>query len=222
MARVSTRTGRVAGPKDGKRAPQQTESRILAAAEQVFAEKGLKGARAKEIAALAQVPPSLINYHYGGKENLYRIVIENYYVTMERRLFPIFTQEGVSPQEKLKRVLCAAVELLAEKDSAARILLRESIDKGKYVNEVLSRPYLREMFEMAERFVFSNLKSGRRSPNELIHILSNLLGCLAMFFIASSTIRELWKKDVYSRTMIEERKREVVDFVFNGLSGRFR
>lgn len=222
MARVSTRTGRITGPKDGKRAPQQTESRILAAAEQVFAEKGLKGARAKEIAALAQVPPSLINYHYGGKENLYRIVIENYYVTMERRLFPIFTQEGVSPQEKLKRVLRAAVELLAEKDSAARILLRESIDKGKYVNEVLSRPYLREMFEMAERFVFSNLKSGRRSPNELIHILSNLLGCLAMFFIASSTIRQLWKKDVYSRTMIEERKREVVDFVFNGLSGRFR
>lgn len=222
MPRAPTRRGRLARPKHGKHAPQDTESRILAAAEQVFAEKGLKGARAKEIAALANVPPSLINYHYGGKENLYRIVIENYYVTMERRLFPLFTQEGVSPQEKLKRVLCAAVELLAEKDSAARILLRESIDKGKYVNEVLSRPYLREMFEMAERFVFSNLKSSSRSPNELIHILSNLLGCLAMFFIASSTIREFWKKDVYSRTMIEERKREVVDFVFNGLAGRFR
>lgn len=222
MPRAPTRMGRLARPKHGKQAPQDTESRILSAAEQVFAEKGLTGARAKEIAALADVPPSLINYHYGGKENLYRIVIENYYVTMERRLFPIFTQEGVSPQEKLKRVLCAAVELLAEKDSAARILLRESIDKGKYVNEVLSRPYLREMFEMAERFVFSNLKSSGRSPNELIHILSNLLGCLAMFFIASSTIRELWKKDVYSRTMIEERKREVVDFVFHGLSGRFR
>jgi len=223
MPRVPTRAGRAKRPrKDGSGPPQATESRILAAAEQIFAEKGLKGARVKEIAALAHVPPSLINYHYGGKENLYRIVIENYYVTMERRLFPIFAQEGLSPQEKLKRVLCAAVELLAEKDSAARILLRESIDKGKYVNELLSRPYLREMFQMAERFLFSNLKPGRRSPNELIHILSNLLGCLTMFFIASSTIRELWKKDVYSRTLIEERKREVVDFVFNGIAGRFR
>lgn len=200
---------------------QDTEARILSAAERVFGEKGLKGARISEIAELADVTPSLINYHYGGKENLYRTVIEDYYLRMERRLFPIMMQEG-EPQEKLKRLICAAVDILAEKDHVARMILRESIDKGKYVNEVLSKPYLREIIEMGDRFVFSNLTSKRTRGNDTIHLLSNIFGCMTMFFIASSTIREIWKKDVYTKKMIQERKEEIIDFVFNGIGYRFK
>ncbi len=201
---------------------RSTEDRILAAAEKVFAEKGLKGARTTDIASLSRVTPSLINYHYGGKENLYRVVIENYYMTVQRRMLPILIEEGLAPQEKLKKLIRAGIEILAEKDHVARILLRESIDKGKYVNEVLSKPYLREMFDMAERFVFSNMKPSAHPTTDTIHLISNIFGCMTMFFIASSTIWEFWKKDVYSRRMIEERKEEVIDFVFNGVGSRFR
>ena len=208
----------------GKRAaasPKDTETRILSAAEKVFGEKGLKGARVMEIAEEAGVTPSLINYHYGGKENLYRTVIEDYYLRMERRLSPIMKGEG-DPQEKLKKLVCSATEILAEKDHVVRILLRESIDKGGYVNEVLSKPYLRELFEMGDRFVASNMKSKRKHGNDTIHLICNILGCITMFFVASSTIREIWKKDAFSRKMIEERKEEIVDFVFNGIGYRFK
>lgn len=201
---------------------RSTEDRILAAAEKVFAEKGLKGARTTDIASLSRVTPSLINYHYGGKENLYRVVIENYYMTVQRRMLPIMMEEGLAPQDKLKKLITAGIEILAEKDHVARILLRESIDKGKYVNEVLSKPYLREMFDMAERFVFSNMKPSSHPRTDTIHLISNIFGCMTMFFIASSTIWEFWRKDVYSRRMIEERKKEVIDFVFNGVGSRFR
>ncbi len=199
-----------------------TGDRILAAAEKVFAEKGLKGARTTEIASQAGVTPSLINYHYGGKENLYRLVIENYYVTVQRRMLPIMIEEGIAPQDKLKKLIAAGIEILAEKEHVARILLRESIDKGKYVNEVLSKPYLREMFDMAERFVFSNMKPSAHPRTDTIHLISNIFGCMTMFFIASATIWEFWRKDVFSRKMIEERKQEVIDFVFNGVGSRFR
>jgi TetR/AcrR family transcriptional regulator len=206
----------------GARKHSSTEDRILVAAEKIFAEKGLKGARTTEIASLAGVTPSLINYHYGGKENLYRIVIENYYVTVQRRMLPIMLENGIAPAEKLKKLIAAGIEILAEKDHVARILLRESIDKGKYVNEVLSKPYLREMFDMAERFVFSNMKPSSHPRTDTIHLISNIFGCMTMFFIASSTIWEFWRKDVFSRKMIEERKEEVIDFVFNGVGSRFK
>lgn len=185
-----------------------TEDRILAAAEKVFAEKGLRGARTTDIASLARVTPSLINYHYGSKENLYRLVIENYYMTVQRRMLPILIEEGLAPQDKFRKLITAGIEILAEKNHVARILLRESIDKGKYVNEVLSKPYLREMFDMAERFVFSNMKPSAYPRTDTIHLISNIFGCMTMFFIASSTIWEFWRKDVYSRKMIEERKEE--------------
>ena len=200
---------------------EKTEARILSAAERVFAEKGLKGSRITDIAELAEVTPSLIHYHYGGKENLYRTVIENFYMGVERRLIPIIMAD-IPPQEKLKQVIAQSIEVLAEKDHVARILLRESIDKGKYVNEVLSKPYLRDMFQMMERFVLSNIERKRDDRNDTIHLISSIFGVMTIFFVAASTIKEFWKKDVYSRKMIEERKEEVVDFVFHGIGHRFK
>ena len=200
---------------------EKTEARILSAAERVFAEKGLKGSRITDIAELAEVTPSLIHYHYGGKENLYRTVIENFYMGVERRLIPIIMAD-IPPQEKLKQVIAQSIEVLAEKDHVARILLRESIDKGKYVNEVLSKPYLRDMFGMMERFVLSNIERKRDDQNDTIHMISSIFGVMTIFFVAASTIKEFWKKDVYSRKMIEERKEEVVDFVFHGIGHRFK
>lgn len=191
------------------------------AAEKVFAEKGLNGARTSDIAALAQVPPSLINYHYGGKENLYKTVIENYYMIIERRFFPIM-METIDAPEKLRKMIALGIDMLAEKEHVARILLRESIDKGKYVNEFLSKPYLREMFDLADQFVFSSLKAREAHRNDTIHVIGNLFGLVTIFFLSASTIKEFWKKDIFSKKMIEERKREVIDFVFNGIGYRLK
>jgi TetR/AcrR family transcriptional regulator len=204
-----------------KRNSRDTETRILMAAEKVFAEKGLNGARTSDIARLAQVPPSLINYHYRSKENLYKTVIENYYLIIERRMFPIM-METIGAPEKLKKMIALGIEILAEKEHVVRILLRESIDKGKYVNEFLSKPYLRELFDLTDQFVFSNMKSKGTHRNDTIHLIANIFGLVTIFFLASSTIREFWKKDVFSKKMIEERKQEVIDFVFNGIGDRVR
>ncbi len=201
--------------------PEKTEARILSAAEKVFAEKGLRGSRINDIAKLAQVTPSLIHYHFGGKENLYKTVIENFYIAVERRLLPIILA-GVEPREKLKQLIEVGIEILAEKDHMVRILLRESIDKGKYVNKVLSKPYLRDMFGMMERFVLANFEPRREDPNDTIHLISSIFGVTTMFFVAASTIKEFWQKDVFSRELIEERREEVIDFVFNGIGHRFK
>ena len=200
---------------------QNTGARILAAAERIFAEKGLKGARVNEIAELAQATPSLIHYHYGDKESLYKTVIENYYLGVERRLFPVL-MEAIDPPAKLKKLIATGIDLLAEKDHMARILLRESLDNGKYVNEFLSKPYLREMFEMTEQMVFSKMERAEGSENDEMHLICNLFGVVTMFFITASTIKEFWRRDVFSKRMIEERKEKVIDFVFHGIGHRFK
>ncbi len=202
------------------RKPKDTEGKILWAAERIFAEKGLKGARTSEIAELAEVTPSLINYHFGSKEKLYQTVIENYYLNVERRLFPIL-MEDISPAEKLKKFLLIGIDIMAEKDHVARILLRESLDNGSFVNEVFSKPYLREMFEMTERCVFSKMKRRGSHGNDSMHLMCSLFGIVTIFFIEASTIKEFWKKNVFSKKMIEERKAEVIDFVFNGVGHCF-
>ncbi len=200
---------------------QDTENKILTAAEKVFAEKGLKGARINDIAEEARVTPSLVNYHFRSKENLYKNVIENFYLRMERRFYPIM-EEDIDPQEKLKKLIASGIEIFAEKDHLAKIILIEAIDEGKYTKEVLSKPYLREIFDRSDQFVYSKMTAKSDHGSETMHLISSIIGCVIFSFANASLIKSIWKRDVFSKKMVEERKEEVVDLIFNGIGHRFK
>ena len=53
-----------------------TARRIVATAEDIFAERGLAGARMDEIARAAKVNKALLYYYFRSKEELYRFVLE--------------------------------------------------------------------------------------------------------------------------------------------------
>ncbi|MBN2741278.1 MAG: TetR family transcriptional regulator [Rhodobacteraceae bacterium] len=53
-----------------------SRSRILDAAELVFARDGFEGAKVRDIAAAAEAPLGLVHHHGGGKEALFREVVE--------------------------------------------------------------------------------------------------------------------------------------------------
>src|SRR5215469_2809811 len=54
----------------------ESEARILAAAEQVFAETGFSGATTAMIAAKARLPKANLHYYFGTKRRLYRAVLQ--------------------------------------------------------------------------------------------------------------------------------------------------
>src|ERR1700719_3625919 len=53
-----------------------TARRIVATAEEIFAEQGLAGARMDEIARAAKVNKALLYYYFRSKEELHRFVLE--------------------------------------------------------------------------------------------------------------------------------------------------
>jgi AcrR family transcriptional regulator len=55
--------------------PHDTRTRLLEAALILFAEKGLDGTGIREIAAKAKANSAMVQYHFGGKEGLYREVL---------------------------------------------------------------------------------------------------------------------------------------------------
>jgi AcrR family transcriptional regulator len=70
---------------------------LMAAAKQVFAEHNYEGATVKDVADLAGVNISLISYHFGGKENLYKECMRSFGLerveTAERILKPAASRE---------------------------------------------------------------------------------------------------------------------------------
>lgn len=72
-------TAAKATPAKRKRAPSQrsleTRARILDAAELLFARGGFEGTSIRDIAATADVPVALVNFHGGAKEDLFAVIV---------------------------------------------------------------------------------------------------------------------------------------------------
>lgn len=77
--------------------PQDSDERLLKAATTLFAKNGYAGTSVKDIADEAGVNVSLVSYHFGGKEGLYRACIEPFaksrVQSSERFLKPATTLE---------------------------------------------------------------------------------------------------------------------------------
>lgn len=196
-----------------------SETKILVAAEKVFAEKGLKGARVKEIAGLSGVNPALINYYFGSKENLYRTVIENFYVRVERLAISVMEQE-VDARAKLHRLIEFGIELLGENEHVARIFVREFVDNGPY-SEVIIKGYLRRIFATAQKLVPPGTEREKGREAEVMHFVFSALGAMVLFYLSGPVIKDIWKRDVFTKKMIEERKKEVLHLIFNGIGKQF-
>lgn len=196
-----------------------SETKILMAAEKVFAEKGLKGARVKEIAELSGVNPALINYYFGSKENLYRTVMENFFMRVERLAVSIMEQE-IDARAKLYRLIEFGIDLLGESEYVARIFVREFVDCGVY-SELIIKRYLRRIFATAQRLVPPEKGQDKLSESQVMHFIFSAIGAMSMFYVSGPVIKDIWKRDVFTKKMIEERKREVINLIFNGIGSQF-
>src|SRR3974390_2785328 len=84
-----------AGFERGERS-RETRAAILAAAERIFAEAGLAGARTDAIAAAAGVNKALLYYYFKSKEDLYQAVIGSQLREFGRQVEEILSAKGAA------------------------------------------------------------------------------------------------------------------------------
>ncbi|MCG3173319.1 MAG: HTH-type transcriptional regulator BetI [Myxococcota bacterium] len=96
---------------------------ILAAASELFAERGMDGASIRDIASRAGVDPALVHYFFGDKDRLFKTAIRPPYSLEE------ILEVMRSPREDLGRNLArfALVTVFEERSEAASALLRTVI-----------------------------------------------------------------------------------------------
>lgn len=93
---------------------QNTEQRILMAAEQVFLEKGMDGARMQDIADRAGINKALLHYYFRSKEKLFNAI----FISNFQQFIPIVDlviQEDMNLDVALKRMANLYIELLSAK-----------------------------------------------------------------------------------------------------------
>ena len=92
-----------------------TKERLLNAAEELFAEKGFEGASIRDLTAKADCNVAAVNYHFGGKEQLYREIFERHIdVLCNLRVNAIGEVMSRMPEVRLEELLYAFVRSFIE------------------------------------------------------------------------------------------------------------
>lgn len=149
MVSRHARTNETAAP-----AAQATRARILASAERMFADHGIDGASMRRIALDAGVPTTLIAYHFGSKEGLYRATFEarTDLIVDQRMMGLALAETETDPDRRLELVVKALIvpmiRLRNSEGNASyiRLLCRELLDPRS-----IERGIIRDLYDPVAR-----------------------------------------------------------------------
>ncbi len=109
-----------------------TSDRILHCAREAFAAHGFAAANVRDIAKAAGTTHSMIRYHFGTKDDLWREAVRDMFELLQRSVIdPTLALTGISSQERFKRMLRLYTRYCAEHPEHARITFAETIVGGE-------------------------------------------------------------------------------------------
>jgi AcrR family transcriptional regulator len=186
-----------AGKRPGKEA--DARERLIEAGIDVFGQHGFEGASTRRLAAEAGVNIAAIPYYYGGKEGLYKAVVEQIVQRVRERLEPeIVAANDLAMREDategeliagLQRLLTAmAIAIIGSPEAKrwARIVLQEQI-KPSEAFEILFQGFFKRMLSACGALL-ARLTRLPAESEELIFLAQAILGQVLIFRIGETAL----------------------------------
>lgn len=160
----------------------RTQSKLLKAAAEVFAEKGFDGCTIRQIGKRAGLNHQKIIYHFGTKEDLFLAVLKQGFELLQRTGTLLKVQEyKEDPIEKFKAVLKKVAKVHYENPFFIRILYHESFKKNERLTKL--QPYIQQY----RKRVYLNLlflqKHGFGATIPIDNLMTIFLGTFHAWFI---------------------------------------
>lgn len=115
----------------------ETRNNILEIAAREFADKGLAGARIDEIAEKTSSSKRMIYYYFGGKEELYRAVLEQAYAQIRSREEDAAASLGtLSAADALRAQIEQTFDYHASNPDFVRLVMNENIHHGEHIGHL--------------------------------------------------------------------------------------
>ncbi|HMB96195.1 MAG TPA: TetR/AcrR family transcriptional regulator [Tepidisphaeraceae bacterium] len=193
----------------------QTRAGILRAAERIFAESGLAGARTDAIAEAAGVNKALLYYYFKSKESLYAAVIEDHFREFNERAMQTLNSSG-SARAILLRYVSVHFDFISSRRRHASLYQQMMMNGGKSLQRIVQKyfvPRSRALDELLKR----GMRDGEFRRTDRRNAAISIVGLIVFYFSAARVMQLLGFSDVFSEAMLHRRKREVLDFVRYGL-----
>jgi len=196
---------------------QKTKDKILTAAEVVFHENGLKGARTTKIAEKAGVSRTMLHYYFRTKEDLFFEVLQNTF-----GFFLNHAEKLVQGGNDLKGLLDTLIDLLysifMEKPGFPSFMVNITNENPEFITSIpaFKEEHLPKVLDM--------LLEDAREKGEIDsdisgeNLLLNIYGLTSILFLAAPIIRFKEGRDEKEmQSFTEERRNSIKTFIWNGL-----
>lgn len=197
----------------------KTRSALLEAAVRLFAKKGFDGTSVKDISDLAGANVSLVSYHFGGKEGLYKTCLEqfgkNRLAATERLLQPPRTREEANL--RIEMFIDDMLIWFEEEPELCAIVQRESDMGFPHARDVFHSTFLK-VFSTFVTFIRSGQKEGFLRSDFEPHIAASLMfGGLISMIRKDEMTKKTFGFSIQDPIYRKKMKTQVCRMFFEGL-----
>ncbi len=194
--------------------PDETRNNILDVATREFADKGLAGARIDEIAEQTNSSKRMIYYYFGGKDELYRAVLERCYANIrDRELANQF--EAMPADEALRAHVGHTFDYQFNHPEFVRLVMNENILHGEHIAHIAGIKE-RNSYVIAslQAILDKGLASGQFREGIDPVDLHMSISALAFFNVSNRyTFSAIFSRDIGAATEVAKRRLQVIEII---------
>ena len=197
------------------------KERILAAAIDVFIEKGKYGARMHEIAEKAEINKAMLHYYYTDKDTLYEKSLEYIFTQIFMKVEQAFKKD-IGIENKITNFISIYIDFLAANVRITRLIMREIIDGAPVIKKIIGGFITEETWLFSPitiRKILDEAKSKGDIRNvDSVQTIISVLGMSLFYFLTKPVMDEIWglKPENYNM-FVKRRKESITDLVLNGI-----
>lgn len=160
----------------------EAAQRVLAAARELFGERGFDGVSIRDIAARAQVSKANVFHHFSSKAHLYDAVLQDSRMTFDEILNEL-ADDSVTLGERLERFARKHLERMLEDPSSVNLFLRQMLNQRGNVQRERAEETLGDgLGEMLALLEPALSERGRRDDTAALTVALALVGSTFMYF----------------------------------------
>ncbi|MHB1303111.1 MAG: TetR/AcrR family transcriptional regulator [Acidiphilium sp.] len=188
------------------RNPEATRKRILRAAKEEFAKRGLAGARVDTIADRAKSNKGMIYHYFGSKDDLFRAVLEEAYSDI-RKAEQALDLEKLSPVSAMETLVRFTWTYYLKNPEFLTLVNSANLHRGKHLSKSqIIKDIHRPFISLVQSIIDRGLRDGVFRPGVDPIQLNITIAAVGYYYLTNRfTGSVIFDRDLMSKEMLQAR-----------------
>ena len=194
----------------------ETRARILQCAREAFGAFGFAAANVREIAKAAETTHSMITYHFGSKEELWRESVRDMFALLQERVIdPTESEQGLSLEARFRKLIRLYTRYCADHPEHARITFSETIAGGERL-EWMVKKFVKSNHGTTTLYLKGLMENGILPEMPLTSLFYALVGMIQLPFVLEKEAKSALDYDFMREEAIERHADTVLALLMPG------